>query len=36
MGLFKNEAIRKGSPFRPGALKGLPEVEAITFAWVAW
>jgi transposase InsO family protein len=36
MGLFKNEAIRKGSPFRPGALKGLPDVEAVTFAWVDW
>jgi hypothetical protein len=36
MGLFKNEAIEKGSPFRPGALKGLPDVEAITFAWVDW
>ena len=36
MGLFKNEAIRKGSPFRPGALKGLPGVEATTFAWVDW
>jgi putative transposase len=36
MGLFKNEAIRKRSPFRPGALKGLADVEAVTFAWVDW
>ena len=36
MGLFKNEAIRKGSPFRPGRLKGLPDVEAVTFGWVDW
>ncbi len=36
MGLFKTEAIRKGSPFRPGPLKGLPDVETVTFAWVDW
>lgn len=36
MGLFKNEAIRTGSPFRPGALKGLSDVEAVTFGWVNW
>jgi putative transposase len=36
MGLFKSEAIRKGSPFHPSVLKGLPDVEAVTFAWVDW
>ena len=36
MGLFKNEAIRNGSPFRTGPLKGLPDVEEVTFDWVSW
>jgi putative transposase len=36
MGLFKNEAIGKTSPFRSGPLKGLPEVEEIVFDWVSW
>lgn len=36
MGLFKNEAIRNGSPFRTGALKGLADVEEVTFDWVNW
>jgi putative transposase len=36
MGLFKNEAISKSSPFRTGPLKGLPEVEEIVFDWVSW
>ena len=36
MGLFKNEAIRNGSPFRAGPLKGLTEVEEIVFDWVTW
>ena len=36
MGLFKNEAISKNSPFRTGPLKGLPEVEEIVFDWVSW
>jgi hypothetical protein len=36
MGLFKNEAIAKTSPFRSGPLKGLPEVEEIVFDWVSW
>ena len=35
MGLFKNEAIAKNSPFRTGPLKGLPDVEEITFDWVS-
>ncbi len=36
MGLFKNEAIRNGSPFRTGALRGLADVEEVTFDWVNW
>ena len=36
MGLFKNEAISKNSPFRTGPLKGLPEVEESVFDWVSW
>ena len=36
MGLFKNEAISKNSPFRTGPLKGLPQVEEIVFDWVSW
>ena len=36
MGLFKNEAIRNGSPFRTGPLKGPPDVEEVTFDWVSW
>ncbi len=36
MGLFKNEAIAKGSPFRTGPLRGIADVEAVTFAWVDW
>lgn len=36
MGLFKNEAIREGSPFRGGPLKNLADVEQITMDWVAW
>jgi transposase InsO family protein len=36
MGLFKNEAIRNGSPFRTGPLKGLSEVEEIVLDWVSW
>ena len=36
MGLFKNEAVRNGSPFRTGPLKTLADVEEITFDWVTW
>jgi putative transposase len=36
MGLFKNEAIRKDSPFRTGPLRTLDDVEQITFDWVRW
>ena len=36
MGLFKNEAIAKNSPFRVGPLKTIADVEEITFEWVSW
>jgi putative transposase len=36
MGLYKNEAIAKGSQFRVGPLKTLKDVEEITFSWVQW
>ncbi|MHA7271795.1 integrase core domain-containing protein [Arthrobacter sp. TMT4-20] len=36
MGLFKNEAIAKGSPFRTGALKTETDVQTIVFEWVHW
>jgi transposase InsO family protein len=36
MGLFKNEAIAKNSPFRSGPLTGLADVEEIVFDWVNW
>lgn len=36
MGLFKNEAIRRNSPFRSDPLKDLPEVDKIVFDWVSW
>jgi putative transposase len=36
MGLFKNEAIAPGSPFRTGPLRTLADVEAITMNYVDW
>lgn len=36
MGLFKNEAITTGSPFRAGPLKNADDVENVTMAWVHW
>ena len=36
MGLFKNEAIAKDSPFRTGPLATVGDVEQITFDWVDW
>ncbi|MDJ0318623.1 integrase core domain-containing protein [Arthrobacter antibioticus] len=36
MGLFKNEAVAKGSPFRSGALKTESDVVEIVFDWVHW
>jgi len=36
MGLFKNEAIAAGSPFRGGPLRILADVETITMNYVDW
>lgn len=36
IGLFKNEAIRDGSPFRNGPLKTVDDVEWVTAGWVDW
>ncbi|MGM7679392.1 integrase core domain-containing protein [Microbacterium sp. A94] len=36
MGLYKNEATQKGSPFWTGPLKTLADVEELTFDWVDW
>lgn len=36
IGLFKNEAIRDGSPFRSGPLKTIDDVEWVTTGWVDW
>ncbi|MHA7292238.1 IS3 family transposase [Arthrobacter sp. MDT3-24] len=36
MGLFKNEAVAKDSPFRAGALKTETDVMEIVFEWVHW
>ena len=36
IGLFKNEAVRDGSPFRSGPLRTIDDVEWITAGWVDW
>jgi putative transposase len=36
MGLFKNEAIAAGSPFRSGPLRTLADIEALTMNYVDW
>jgi putative transposase len=36
MGLFKNEAVAAGSPFRTGPLRTLADVEALTMNYVHW
>jgi hypothetical protein len=36
LGLFKNEAVTAGSPFRPGPLRHLADVEALTMSYVHW
>lgn len=36
IGLFKTEAIGAGSPFRPGPLRTLDDVEYPTMEWVDW
>ena len=35
-GLFKNEAVAAGSPFRAGPLRTLADVEALTVEYVDW
>jgi hypothetical protein len=35
-GLFKNEAVAAGSPFRTGPLRTLADVEALTTDYVDW
>ena len=35
-GLFKNEAVMTGSPFRTGPLRHLADVEALTLNYVHW
>ncbi len=34
MGLYKNEAVAKNSPFVTGPLKTLADVEKLTFDWL--
>jgi transposase InsO family protein len=36
MGLYKNEAVAKNSPFMTGPLKTLADVERLTFDWLDW
>lgn len=36
MGLYKNEAVAKGSPFWTGPLRTEADVEEVTFDWVDW
>jgi putative transposase len=36
MGLFKNEAVATGSPFRTRPLRTLADVEALTMNYVDW
>jgi len=36
IGLFKNEAIRDGSPFRHGPLRTIDDVEWVTTGWIDW
>jgi len=35
-GLYKNEAVASGSPFRTGPLRHLADVEALTMHYVHW
>jgi len=36
IGLYKNEAVAAGSPFRTGPLRTLTDVEALTMSYVDW
>ena len=36
IGLYKNEAVAAGSPFRTGPLRNLSDVETLTMNYVHW
>jgi putative transposase len=36
IGLYKNEAVAAGSPFRDGPLRTLADVETVTMEYVDW
>ncbi len=36
MGLYKNEAVAKNSPFSSAPLKTLADEEELTFDWLDW
>ena len=36
MGMYKNEAIAKNSPFNTAPLKGIADVEKLTVDWLDW
>ncbi|SDE50261.1 Integrase core domain-containing protein [Rhodococcus tukisamuensis] len=36
IGLFKTEAVSKRSPFLPGAIKTIDDIEFATMGWVDW
>lgn len=36
MGLYKNEAVAAGSPFRTGPLRHLADVETLTMSYLHW
>jgi len=36
MGLYKNEAVARTSPFVTGPLKTIADVEKLTFDWLDW
>ena len=36
IGLYETECVRRGSPFRPGPIRTLADLEHMTSAWVSW
>lgn len=36
MGMYKNEAVAKNSPFNTGPLKNIADVEELTIDWLDW
>jgi putative transposase len=36
IGLYKNEAVAKSSPFCAGSLRTLADIEELTFDWLDW